>query len=85
MNLRGSFSQWSADNIDHNICIIDGRGTLQRMGIVVSTTPGTTLGSNQKPENATALQTISVIPYDLPRMHWIVKSKNETIKRNSAV
>ena len=26
-NLSGSFSQWSADNVDHNVCTTDGKGT----------------------------------------------------------
>ena len=39
-NLNGSFSQWSADNVDHNVCTIDGKSTLHSMGMVVSTTPG---------------------------------------------
>ena len=42
-NLAGSFSQWSADNVDHNVCTIDGEGTLHGMGVIVSTTPGTTI------------------------------------------
>ena len=35
-----SFSQWSADNIDHNVKTIDGKGSLHAMGIIVSTTGG---------------------------------------------
>ena len=42
-NLSGSFSQWSADNVDHNVCTIDGKGTLHGMGLIVSTTPGSSL------------------------------------------
>lgn len=42
-NLAGSFSQWSADNVDHNACTLDGKGTLHGMGVVVSTTPGSTI------------------------------------------
>ena len=37
---RGSFSQWSADNVDHNVKTIDGKGTLHGMGMIVSTTGG---------------------------------------------
>ena len=41
LNLKqGSFSQWSADNIDHNVRTLDGKGTLLAMGIIVSTTGG---------------------------------------------
>ena len=39
-NLSG---QWSADNVDHNVCTIDGKGTLHGMGLIVSTTPGSSL------------------------------------------
>ena len=38
--LKGSFSQWSADNVDHNVKTIDGKGSLHGMGIIVSTTGG---------------------------------------------
>ena len=34
--MNGSFSQWSADNVDHNIASIDGKGSLHAMGIIVS-------------------------------------------------
>ena len=37
---RGSFSQWSANNVDHNVKTIDGKGTLHSMGMIVSTTGG---------------------------------------------
>lgn len=44
-NLSGSFSQWSADNVDHNVCTTDGKGTLHGMGLIVSTTPGSSVYS----------------------------------------
>ena len=34
--MNGSFSQCSADNVDHNIASIDGKGSLHAMGIIVS-------------------------------------------------
>ena len=37
------FIQYSADNVDHNICTIDGRGTFHGMGIIANVTPGTKL------------------------------------------
>ena len=37
-NLSGSFTQWSADNADHNLCTLDGKGTFHAMGIIASTT-----------------------------------------------
>ena len=36
--LARSFTQWSADNVDHNVRTIDGKGSLHGMGIVYSTT-----------------------------------------------
>ena len=36
----GSFSQWLADNVDHNVKTIDGKGSLRGMGMIVSTTGG---------------------------------------------
>lgn len=39
------FSQWSADNVDHNVCTINAKGTLHRMGLIVPTTPGSSLPS----------------------------------------
>lgn len=35
---RGEFSQWSADNVDHNVRTIDGHRTFHGMGIICSTT-----------------------------------------------
>ena len=40
----GSFSQWSADNVDHNVKTLDGKGSLHGMGIVISTTGGVSQG-----------------------------------------
>ena len=36
--LFGAFTQWSADNVDHNIRTLDGKGTFHAMGLVSSTT-----------------------------------------------
>jgi len=38
-NLNGAFIQWSADNVDHNLATLDGKGTFHGMGIVESSTP----------------------------------------------
>ena len=35
-----SFNQGSADNTDHNVKTINGKGSLHAMGIIVSTTSG---------------------------------------------
>ena len=31
---EGDSVQYSADNVDHNTCTIDGKGTINRMGII---------------------------------------------------
>ena len=36
--MLGSFSQWSADNADHNVRMLDGKGTLHGMDVIVSST-----------------------------------------------
>ena len=38
MYFPGLFIQWSADNVDHNVRTLDGKGTLHAMGIVCSAT-----------------------------------------------
>ena len=41
LNLKQrSFSQWSTDNVDHNVRTLDGKSGLDAMGITVSTTGG---------------------------------------------
>ncbi len=35
------FTQWVADNIDHNIMTLDGQGTFHGMGIIAISTPST--------------------------------------------
>jgi hypothetical protein len=34
-----SFTQYAADNIDHNVCTLDGSGTFHGMGIISMSTP----------------------------------------------
>ena len=36
---EGLFLQYSADNVDHNVCSIDGYGTFHEMGIISMTNP----------------------------------------------
>ena len=38
---EGSFVQYVADNVDHNIRTLDGKGTFHGMGIIATVTPGT--------------------------------------------
>ena len=35
----GTFTQWVADNVDHNVATLDGRGTFHGMGIIAVSTP----------------------------------------------
>jgi hypothetical protein len=35
----GSFTQWVADNVDHNVLTLDGQGTFHGMGIISVSTP----------------------------------------------
>lgn len=35
---HGALTQWSADNVDHNVRGLDGTGTLHAMGIIASST-----------------------------------------------
>ena len=73
-NLSGSFSQWSADNVDHNVCTTDGKGTVHGMGLIVSTTPGSSLPNltpihRQKMKHAgevTVGKGIPILYYDPP-------------------
>lgn len=82
-NLPGSFSQWSADNVDHNTCTIDGKGSLHGMGIVVSSTPGTFVEGMTpikrqkmlKAHEATHSQKIPVVQYDIPECTGLSKIK----------
>ena len=36
---NNSFVQWSANNVDHNLATLDGKGTFHGMGIIASVTP----------------------------------------------
>ena len=34
--LNGSFTQWAADNVDHNVCTLDEQDTFHGMGIIAA-------------------------------------------------
>jgi len=34
--LKGSFAQWVADNVDHDVCTLDGKNTFHGMGIIAA-------------------------------------------------
>ncbi len=35
----GTYTQWVADNVDHNVATLDGKGTFHGMGIIAVSTP----------------------------------------------
>lgn len=37
--IPGTFTQWVADNVDHNVITLDGQGTFHGMGIIAISTP----------------------------------------------
>ena len=41
----GSFVQYSADNVDHNSCTLDGKDTFHGMGVIACVTPPLQLSS----------------------------------------
>ena len=40
-NLTSEFVQYAADNVDHNLCTLDGNGTFHGMGMIAAITPAT--------------------------------------------
>lgn len=46
-----AFTQWVADNVDHNISTLDGLGTFHGMGII-SVTTGTGIIASSKKDKA---------------------------------
>lgn len=38
-HIPGTFTQWVADNVDHNVITLDGQGTFHGMGIIAISTP----------------------------------------------
>ena len=45
-HMKGAFTQWSADNVDHNVRTLDGTGTLHAMGIISCSTGGENIVTN---------------------------------------
>ena len=58
--IQGHFIQYAADNVDHNIRTIDGRGTFHGMGIVANVTPRVT--------NASIIRRVSVTARDIAQV-----------------
>ena len=75
-SLKGSFTQFVADNVDHNTATIDGHGTFHGMGIIASTITNTSNIINEirikrpeklfKVEHLSNQNIIPIIPYDFP-------------------
>ena len=66
----GSVSQWSADNVDHNVRTLDGKGSLHAMGMIISTTGSTNFVQSsiprQKIKKSTELiqkSQVEILPY----------------------
>ena len=56
----GTFTQYAADNLDHNVCSLDGSGTLHAMGIIsISNTVDFNATENQTP---TVIERVKVLP-----------------------
>jgi hypothetical protein len=55
--ISGQFIQYVADNVDHNICTLDGKDTFHGMGIIANVTP--------KTEQALKIPRVSVSAEDI--------------------
>ena len=67
ISTAGRFGQFVADNVDHNLRTLDGRGTYHGMGIIAAITPGvrdtTVIPRVQSPENNFAAAQIEIKYY----------------------
>lgn len=54
----GTFTQWVADNVDHNIATLDGQNTFHGMGIIAVSTPknGSPLSTSSRTKDLSALK-----------------------------
>jgi len=82
--LQGCFSQWSVDNVDHNVQTIVGKGILHGMGLVLSMTgpnaaaaisnlPWIARHKLMKQGNIVQNKGIAVIPYCVPECSSLSK------------
>ena len=67
-----TFTQWVADNVDHNVATLDGQGTFHGMGIIAVSTPK---------DNNTPLISKSrvIIRQERMKVNELVKDKGVTI------
>ena len=56
----GTFTQWVADNVDHNVATLDGSGSLHGMGIIAISTPKDNVPLITKPRVIRRQQRIKV-------------------------
>lgn len=73
--IPGTFTQWIADNVDHNIASLDGQGSFHGMGIIAasSSKDGTPLRIRPRTIQRLARTTVSEIVKDkgLPILQYI--------------
>ena len=68
---NGEFVQYIADNVDHNVQILDGNDTLHRMCMIATVTPGTKPSScvprrKVSPQNISASGKVDIHPPSEP-------------------
>ena len=66
--IPGTFTQWVADNVDHNVATLDDQGSFHGMGIIAISSP----------EDAVPLKTRARVIPRLPRI-----TANEVVKYNA--
>ena len=65
--LNASFTQWAADNVDHNVCTLDEQDTFHGMGIIAA--------GMISPMNVDNQQRIKRIRYGLKAPEIVSKAK----------
>lgn len=80
---HGGFTQFIADNVDHNIATLDGHGTFHGMGIIASTVGGQSISTEIKLKRPTSilstnelltkLKGIPIIPYECQNSNGLSK------------
>ena len=72
-HIPGTFTQWVADNVDHNVATLDGQGSFHGMGIIAISSP----------EDAVPLKTRARVIPRLPGItaNEVVKDKGLTIMK----
>ena len=74
---EGSFIQYVADNVDHNICTLDGHGTFHGMGIIAAITPN--ISSKRKIEN------VNVTAADINKVAGINIKYHKAVKSSTLI